>query len=218
MNTISLCNVLPHAFRGMESEQAILKSNVWNNRMQFTRPGSYMVEAGSGTGKSSLCSFIYGSRGDYNGNILFDGEDIRTFSIARWCTLRQTQLAYLPQEMNLFGELTALENILIKNNLTSFKSRDWIDRALARLGILDKANTPAARLSVGQQQRVAIVRALCQPFSFLLLDEPVSHLDALNNQAAANLIADELSAQNATIIATSVGNRILLPFTHSVSL
>ncbi|MDE6169730.1 MAG: ABC transporter ATP-binding protein, partial [Duncaniella sp.] len=63
---------------------------------------------------------------------------------------------------------------------------------------------------IGQQQRVAIVRALCQPFDFLLVDEPVSHLDARNNAAVASLIAEEASSRSAAIIATSVGNKLTL--------
>jgi ABC-type phosphate/phosphonate transport system ATPase subunit len=79
---------------------------------------------------------------------------------------------------------------------------------LERLEIGDKINSRAAHLSIGQQQRVAIVRALCQPFDFLLLDEPVSHLDSRNNNAVAQLIKEELDATGAGMIATSVGNKI----------
>ena len=57
---------------------------------------------------------------------------------------------------------------------------------------------------------MAIVRALCQPFDFVLLDEPVSHLDARNNAAAAAMIEREAGAQGAAIVATSVGNHLAL--------
>ncbi len=77
---------------------------------------------------------------------------------------------------------------------------------------------PAGQLSVGQQQRVAIVRALCQPFNFLLLDEPVSHLDERNNAAVARIIETEARENHAAVIATSVGNKIQLPFTTTVCL
>ena len=80
--------------------------------------------------------------------------------------------------------------------------------AVERLEIADKADEPAARLSIGQQQRVAIVRSLCQPFDFLLLDEPVSHLDARNNTLVSQLILDEVNRQDAAVIATSVGYAI----------
>ena len=128
----------------------------------------------------------------------------------KWSELRRTSLAYLPQEMRLFPELTAMENILIKNNLTRFKTAAEIRAMLGRLGIADKENVRASRLSVGQQQRVAIIRALCQPMDFLLIDEPVSHLDARNNLTVAELIAEEAGRQEAAVVATSVGNKISL--------
>ena len=174
-------------------------------------PEAYIIEAESGTGKSSLCAYIYGARTDYDGTIEMDGRDIRTFGIDDWCELRRTQLAYLPQEMRLFGELTVMENIEVKNALTGFLTHDEIMERLRELELDGKASRKAAQLSVGQQQRVAIVRALCQPFSFLLIDEPVSHLDARNNAAVAAMIAREAARQEASVIATSVGNKISLP-------
>ena len=177
-----------------------------------------MVEAESGTGKSSLCSYIYGSRGDYRGKILFDGRDVSEFTIEQWCELRTRSLAYLPQEMQLFPELTVLENIEIKNRLTGCKSREWILEALERLEISVKADVLAGKLSVGQQQRVAIIRALCQPFDFILIDEPVSHLDQRNNNIVAHLIQEEAQSNGASIIATSVGNKINIPITHTYKL
>ena len=90
--------------------------------------------------------------------------------------------------------------------------------ALERLEIAAKADTPAGRLSVGQQQRVAIVRALCQPFDFILIDEPVSHLDARNNAIVAGLIQEEATANGAAILATSVGNKINIDITQTVKL
>ncbi|MBD5317635.1 MAG: ATP-binding cassette domain-containing protein [Bacteroides sp.] len=211
MDKIELCHALPAVFAGSEAEPPVCDSHVWLRHIAFTRPAHYLIEAESGTGKSSLCSFIYGSRTDFTGDILFDGHSVREFDISRWCSLRRTALAYLPQEMHLFPELSVIDNILIKNRLTDFKSEAQIRRMLSRLEIDHKADSPAGRLSVGQQQRAAIVRALCQPFSFLLADEPVSHLDSRNNGAIASLIADEASERRAAVIATSVGNKILLP-------
>ena len=112
--------------------------------------------------------------------------------------------------MRLFPELTALENIEIKNRLTSRFTRKEIIGMLERLEIGHKADQRAARLSIGQQQRVAIVRTLCQPFDFIFLDEPVSHLDSRNNAIAAALIAEHAKANGAAIISTSVGNPLLL--------
>ena len=218
ISNISLKNVLPRVFAGSERELPVKDSQVWLRELDFTAPNSYLIEAESGTGKSSLCSYIYGNRHDYSGEILFDGENIRTFSISQWCELRTRAIALLPQEMRLFPELTVKENILIKNRLTDFKTESEILEMLRRLEISEKTNQLVSRLSVGQQQRVAIVRALCQPFDFLILDEPVSHLDERNNTRVSSLIADEVKSQSASIIATSVGNKISLPFSIQISL
>ncbi len=209
---------MPRVFAGSERELPVKDSQVWLRELDFTAPNSYLIEAESGTGKSSLCSYIYGNRHDYSGEILFDGENIRTFSISQWCELRTRAIALLPQEMRLFPELTVKENILIKNRLTDFKTESEILEMLRRLEISEKTNQLVSRLSVGQQQRVAIVRALCQPFDFLILDEPVSHLDERNNTIVSSLIADEVKSQSASIIATSVGNKISLPFSIQISL
>ena len=218
ISNISLKNVLPRVFAGSERELPVKDSQVWLRELDFTAPNSYLIEAESGTGKSSLCSYIYGNRHDYSGEILFDGENIRTFSISQWCELRTRAIALLPQEMRLFPELTVKENILIKNRLTDFKTESEILEMLRRLEISEKTNQLVSRLSVGQQQRVAIVRALCQPFDFLILDEPVSHLDERNNKIVSSLIADEVKSQSASIIATWVGNKISLPFSIQISL
>lgn len=211
MRSIALRGVLPQVFRAGATEEAIRRSEIWlRPEVTFTRPGAYVVEAGSGAGKSSLCSYIYGARRDYDGTILFDGTDIRTFTRSRWCELRQRSLAYLPQEMRLFPELTAMENIQIKNRLTDCRTEAEIMLLLERLEVEGKAGQRAGLLSVGQQQRVAIVRALCQPFDFLLVDEPVSHLDARNNAAVASLIVEEAAAREAAVIVTSVGNMLQL--------
>ena len=77
-------------------------------------------------------------------------------------------------------------------------------------GIDSRRNYPVGRMSIGQQQRAGIIRAICQPFDFILLDEPVSHLDEENNRKAAEIIMAEAQRQGAGIISTSVGNPLLL--------
>ncbi len=212
ISEITLEHALPRVFRGSENEPPVSNSQVWlAGSLTFKRPESYLIAAESGTGKSSLCAFIYGERTDYDGRILFDGEDIRNFSISRWCELRRSALAYLPQDMRLFPELSVMDNIMVKNRLTGHCSESRILNMLGRLDLRHRAGDQAGILSQGQQQRVAIIRALCQPFDFLLVDEPVSHLDARNNAAVASLIADEAAARSAAVIATSVGNHLTLP-------
>lgn len=203
--------MLPDVFRGAENDEPVRSSQIWLRDVVFERGHRYLIEAESGTGKSSLLSFIYGNRNDYSGRILFDGADLRSVRTGALCAIRRNSLALLPQEMRLFPELTAMENIEIKNRLTGFASHEQITAMLEQMEIAHKADIPAGRLSIGQQQRVAIVRALCQPTDFILLDEPVSHLDARNNSIVASMIMEHADRQGAAIIATSVGNHINIP-------
>lgn len=205
---IRLRNVVPAVFADRAADMQA--SDIWLKELELVKGGIYLVSAESGMGKSSMCSFIYGNRSDYEGDIFFDQRNIRTLSMSDWCQARRTAISILPQELRLFPELTAYENIEIKNRLTSYCSKDEILSMLDRLEIADKANVPASKLSLGQQQRVAIVRAMCQPFSFLLLDEPVSHLDERNNRMAGELMQECARRQGAAIVATSVGNNIIL--------
>ncbi|MDE7441096.1 MAG: ATP-binding cassette domain-containing protein [Muribaculaceae bacterium] len=206
MSTITIEHALPRVF----VSEKIPPSDVWQSRLTLERGHRYLIEAASGGGKSSLCAYIFGARADYEGRILFNDEDIASFDIARWQEIRRRHIAYLPQELSLFPELTAWENIQLKNRLTSHASDSRIEEWMERIGIAFRRDYPCGRMSIGQQQRVAIIRSLCQPFDFILLDEPVSHLDEENNRIAAEMISEEAARQGAAIVSTSVGNPLLL--------
>ena len=198
--------MLPEVFQN----ERIPESDVWKTGLVLERGEHYLIEAASGGGKSSMCSYIFGSRDDYKGKLLFDSRDVREFTISDWQEIRRRNIAYLPQELDLFPELTAWENIQLKNKLTSHLSDAEIENCLEELGIASRRDYPAGRMSIGQQQRVAIIRSICQPFDFILLDEPVSHLDEDNNRIAAAIIGREAERQGAAIVSTSVGNPLLL--------
>ena len=160
----------------------------------------YLVCARSGHGKSSLLNFIYGGSRRYDGKIEMEGmEDV---SQER---MRREVLSYMFQDLRLFAQLTAAENVLLKNRLTDYKSGGEIERMLDALLPSEKKRQPVGTLSLGQQQRVAAVRALCQPFAFLLLDEPFSHLDNESAAMVSQLMVEEAEKQHAGIILTSLG-------------
>lgn len=214
MDKISLQTTLPDIFKN----ETTLESEIWLRDVSFERGKFYLTEANSGTGKSSLCSYIYGYRHDYSGEILFDQSNIRSFGQSAWDGIRCRQLSLLFQELNLFPELTAFENVKLKNNLTGYKSDAQINDMFEVLGIPEKKDVEIAKMSWGQQQRVAIVRCLCQPFSFLILDEPISHLDDTNATIAAGLIESEASRQGAGVIVTSIGKHLPLDYTKKLTL
>lgn len=205
-------------FEAERSEQHISASQLWDADLTLRRGALYQINAASGMGKSSLCAFLIGLRTDYLGRIFFNQRDAASLSIDDWCRLRRTSLAYLPQGLELFPELSAIDNILLKNRLTDMRTESEIRRMLDRLGVADRADAPAGRLSVGQQQRVALVRALCQLADFILLDEPVSHLDSGNNALCAELVVETAQALGAAVVATSVGNPLQLPPSQTIQL
>jgi ABC-type lipoprotein export system ATPase subunit len=208
MNKITLKNVLPNVF----AQRNDINSEVWQQDVQFVKGTKYLVEANSGTGKSSLCSFIYGYRNDYSGNIYFDEKDIRTFCIKDWVGVRNTGLSLLWQELRLFPELTAMENVEIKNRLTGFQEKQRIVEWFEMLGVSEKMNTPVGKMSYGQQQRIAMMRTLCQPFDFVFVDEPISHLDDVNSGIMGQILTDEAERQGAGLIVTSIGKRMPIEY------
>ena len=208
MNSIILQDALPNVF----AQRTDIHSDIWKTHAVFERGHLYLVEANSGTGKSSMCSYIIGYRHDYSGQILFDDEDTKNYGTSKWVKLRQHSLSHIFQELRLFPELTAYENVEIKNNLTKFKDKKQILEWFEALGIGDKINQKIGKMSFGQQQRVAMIRALVQPFDFLLADEPISHLDETNSRIMAEIMMTEAKAQGAGVIVTSIGKHMELPY------
>ena len=208
MNNIQLVNTLPNVFQNRMD----IESDIWQKDITFEKGKAYLLEANSGTGKSSLCSYIYGYRRDYQGQILFDGEDISQYTIAQWTSVRKKHISLLWQEQRLFPELTALENVQIKNKLTGMQKRKQILEWFDILGITDKQDVKIGQMSLGQQQRVALIRSLCQPFDFLFVDEPISHLDDTNSEIMGRVMMAEAKKQGAGIVATSIGKHIELPY------
>lgn len=207
MDRIALQNTLPCVFEGRD-----VQSDIWLQDVTFQKGETILVEASSGTGKSSLCSYIIGYRKDYLGNILFDGKDIRQHSVSDWTKVRQHNLSLLFQELRLFPELTALENVQIKNGLTNHKSVNEIEDWFHRLGIADKMASKVGLMSFGQQQRVAMIRALVQPFDFLMVDEPISHLDDENSAIMCEIMMEEVRRQGAGVIVTSIGKHMNMSY------
>ena len=214
MLKINLDNMLPRVFRGRND----IRSDVWQGQVTFERGKTYLVEAGSGTGKSSLCSFIIGYRKDFDGDILFDGRNSRELNANDWTKLRQSHISMLFQELRLFPELTAMENVEIKNSLTHFKQPAEVKQWFEALGIADKMQSPVRQMSFGQQQRVALIRALVQPFDFLLADEPVSHLDDENSAAMADIMMAEARRQGAGVVVTSIGKHMQINYDKTLRL
>jgi ABC transporter, ATP-binding protein len=208
MDKIQFNSVIPKVFSQLPS----LESEVWNTDITFEKGHLYLIEADSGKGKSTFCSYIVGYRHDYSGQVLFDGQDTKNYKVNQWVDMRKYHISHLFQELRLFPELTAFENVQIKNNLTHFKSENQIKAWFEALGIEEKLDVKVGLLSFGQQQRVAMIRALVQPFDFILADEPISHLDDKNSEIMGKIMLDEAQAQGAGVIVTSIGKHMNLNY------
>ena len=193
---ILLENVLPVFF---ETNKAVT-SQVWSKSLTFNKGENIHIIAPSGSGKTSLIHFLYGLRNDYQGNISYDSNNIKNFDAEKFSIWRKQHISIVFQDLRLFMDQTVLQNLEIKRVLSPFHSESNITVMAERLGIESKLGKLCKTCSYGEQQRIAIIRALQQPFDFLLLDEPFSHLDEANRQKAMELMEEESKKRNATIV------------------
>jgi putative ABC transport system ATP-binding protein len=117
------------------------------------------------------------------------------------------------QDLKLLPEQTVLENIDIKRQLNPYYPVEKIEEMAKRLGIGKKLSSKGKTCSYGEQQRVAIIRSLMQPFDFLMLDEPFSHLDNINRQTAMELMMEEAHSRGAAIIFADLERVDFFPYT-----
>ncbi|MEO6547255.1 MAG: ATP-binding cassette domain-containing protein [Ferruginibacter sp.] len=193
---ILLEKILPAFFKDGE----VTASQVWNKPISLQKRENVHIIAPSGSGKTTLIHFLYGLRNDYKGSIYYDANNIKEFDAERFSQWRQQHISIVFQDLRLFTEHTVIQNLEIKRSLLPYHSVNNIVAMAKRLGIENKLNQLCKHCSYGEQQRIAIIRALQQPFDFLLLDEPFSHLDELNRQKAMELMEEESGKRNASII------------------
>ncbi len=191
-----------------------VQSEVWNTSLVFEKGKNYLITAPSGKGKSTLIHLIYGLRKDFSGELFLNDGNAADFQPDDWSQLRQSKFSIMFQDLRLFPNLTAMANIQLKAALTGDVSDERIREMAQQLGIAELLDKPCGELSYGQRQRVAIIRSLCQPFDFLLLDEPFSHLDQENIEKASDLITTELKRRNAGMIMVSLGERYRFHYDH----
>ena len=191
-------------FDGLEPafmEKSQLKdSEIWNKETIIPKGQHLHIVAPSGSGKTSLMHFVYGLNSNYNGQIFYDSKEIREFSAEEFSSYRQQNMSIVFQDLKLFDDQTVRANIELNRILQPYHPVEMIETMAERLGIKSRLEQPAKTCSYGEKQRTAIIRALMQPFDFLLLDEPFSHLDDLNRQKAMELIYEECTKRNASML------------------
>ncbi len=215
--TITLDHIVPVPIK----EKVLARpSDVWNQMLVLQAGEWVKVKAPSGTGKTTLVHIIWQLRKDYEGRVKYNNELADRLQPEPMAQFRQTKLSVVFQDLRLFGQLTARENIELKrlmNEKADYPS-SAIDDMAAQLGVTHVLNQRASTCSYGEQQRLAIIRALMQPFEWLIMDEPFSHLDKVNTAKAAHLIADECKKRGAGFLLTDLDEDNHFSYTRHLNL
>ena len=199
---IQIRNLVPTPLKDKLADRA---SDIWNTDITFAFGEWIKIKAPSGTGKTTFINILYKVRHDYEGEVLWDNKNLLNLSGDELAKMRQQTVSVVFQDLRLFHHLTARENIELNRILQKpFYEANIIDLMAERLGITHILNQTAGTCSYGEQQRIAIIRALVQPFNWLIMDEPFSHLDNANTQKAAVLIAEEVKKRNAGLVLTDL--------------
>lgn len=153
--------------------------NILDNAELEIKVGEVVALLGkSGSGKTTMLSLLSGLDKPDKGKILIDGEDISQYGEEQLCHYRANKLGIVFQQFHLVPHLTALENVKltleIKNNDDDTKAKEW----LGLVGLQDRFDHFPSMMSGGEQQRVAMARALVGDPSLLLADEPTGNLDS----------------------------------------
>jgi len=157
----------------------------------------------SGSGKSTLLHLLGGLDRPTAGRILFDGQDLAELGEPARSLWRRRQVGFIYQFFNLIPTLTVLENVLLPLELNGVRGRTAREAALGLLtqvGLAGRESSWPDRLSGGEQQRVAIVRALVHQPQLVLADEPTGNLDQASGENALDLLDSLVRAQGHTLI------------------
>ena len=199
-------------------QSSVGTSEVWNTNLELAANTRVQINAPSGRGKTSLVHFLTGLRTDFTGEIRLENNDITTFSVRRWTAIRREKISTVFQDLRLFPDLTVMQNLMLKAVLSDIADEDQIRTLLEHLGLSGFEDRRTATLSQGEQQRVAICRALLQPCDFLILDEPFSHLDPENIDAVCQCIDEFCELRNCGLLMTSLGYDYPLKFDRKLKL
>lgn len=161
--------------------------------------GELVVIVGpSGAGKTTLLNILGGMDTLSTGNVIIDGQDISSYNRKQLTEYRRHDVGFVFQFYNLIGNLTALENVELANQIC----RNPLDavQVLQNVGLGDRVKNFPSQLSGGEQQRVAIARALAKNPKLLLCDEPTGALDYQTGKAILQLLQDTGRKTGMTII------------------
>jgi putative ABC transport system ATP-binding protein len=165
--------------------------------------GEYVAVMGpSGSGKSTLMHIIGCLDVPSDGSYRLAGEDVGAMPESQLADVRNRRVGFVFQQFNLLASMTALRNVelpLVYRSVGKAKRRERAIEALERVGLGDRSGHRPSELSGGEQQRVAVARALVTEPDVLLADEPTGNLDSASTAAILSLL-DELHGSDRTIV------------------
>lgn len=166
----------------------------------------------SGTGKTTFLHLIAGILGADSGRLVLDGVEISALGESARDRLRARSIGYIFQTFNLLQGFSVLENVLLGMSFGDGVNRERAVELLKRVGLGDRLNHRPRQLSTGQQQRVAVARALANRPRLVLADEPTGNLDAVHARDALKLIRDACEDVGAALLLVSHDREILSQF------
>ena len=158
------------------------------------------VSGDSGSGKTTFLNLISGIIRPDSGNIFINETDITKLSESKTDRFRAKNIGYIFQTFNLLQGYTALENVLIGMMFSGRSDRKVSENALAKAGLSGKFNSKPSELSVGEQQRVSVARAIVNSPGLILADEPTANLDTENSKIVIQLIKEICNEKNISLI------------------
>jgi putative ABC transport system ATP-binding protein len=171
--------------------------------------GEFVVVTGrSGVGKSTLLSILSGIERLDSGEVFFDGQPLATASNQELASLRRHSFGIVFQALNLLPAWTAFENVessLLFIGVPKDERRDRVMQWLGRVGLAERADHLPGELSVGEQQRVAVARALIADPAVLLADEPTCAVDPETGREILKLLLHEARAKSKTLLLATHG-------------
>ncbi len=164
--------------------------------------GEQLVLVGrSGCGKTTLLHVISGISRPDSGRVLIDGWDTPLLGEAERDRFRAEKIGYVFQTFNLLGAFSALENVMVGMTFASGRSdRPRARHLLERVGLGHRMTHKPAMLSVGEQQRVAVARALANRPKLLLADEPTANIDTGNQQQVIDLLRETCGEEKVALV------------------
>lgn len=196
------------------------KDQVFHMPDIFCQAGNTILVTGnSGKGKTTYLHILAGLLKPNSGEIIIDGKNIVGLSESKGDNYRGKHIGVVFQKSHFIAALTVLENLEMASWLATGKKHSKRAKdLLAKLDIVEQANKLPSQLSIGQQQRVSIARALMNEPKVLLADEPTSSLDDSNADKVINLLESLSKEYNAALIIVTHDSRIKQRFTNQITM